>query len=210
MTESSKLFDVQRMVDGKLYRAVEELEAHQVKPRALVREFNTSIDEVRKDEILTELLGSRGKNCTLTAPIGFDYGWNMHVGENFYANMDLIVLDVCEVRIGDNCFIGPRVSLLTATHPIDPGVRADELEYGVPITIGNNVWIGGGAIINHGVTIGDNTVIGSGSVVTKDIPAGVVAAGSPCRVLREVTEEDTRLWQARAAEYWEADRSARP
>lgn len=111
MTEPRKPFDVQRMVNGKLYRAVEDLQAYKVQPQALVREFNACSDERRKDEILNELLGSRGKNCTLTAPIGFDYGWNMHVGENFYANMDLIVLDVCEVRIGDNCLIGPRVSL---------------------------------------------------------------------------------------------------
>lgn len=171
-----------------------------------MREFNTPPDERRHDEILTQLLGSRGVSCTLTAPIGFDCGWNTHVGENFFANMDLIVLDVCEVRIGENCMFGPRVSLLTATHPIASGPRAELLESGQPITIGSNVWLGGHVVVNPGVTIGDHTVIGSGSVVTRDIPSNVVAAGNPCRVIREITDEEIRHWERLAEEYRAAAR----
>lgn len=201
MTES---FDVQRMLNGELYRVGEAHQPLNDRGQALIREFNGSTDERRKDDILWELLGSRGDACTMTAPIGFDYGWNTFIGENFYANLDLIILDVCEVRIGDNCFFGPRVSLLTATHPTAPGPRAAELEYGIPITIGDNVWLGGGVIVNPGVTIGDNTVIGSGSVVTKDIPSGVIAAGNPCRIIRVITQEEIQMWEDRAAEYYAA------
>ena len=115
--------------------------------------------------------------------------------------LDCIILDVCDVTIGDDVFLAPRVSIFTAAHPIDAGVRNRLLEYGRPVTIGSSVWIGGNTVVNPGVTIGDNVVIGSGSVVTKDIPSGVVAAGNPCRVLRKITAEDTLCWEARAAEY---------
>lgn len=206
MTES---FDMRRMLNGELYRYSDEQHGALVeKGQMLIREFNASTDEERKDQILWDLLGSRGEACNLVAPIGFDYGWNTFIGENFFANMDLIILDVCEVRIGDNCFFGPRVSLLTATHPTAPGPRAANLESGVPITIGDNVWLGGGVIVNPGVTIGDNTVIGSGSVVTRDIPAGVIAAGNPCRIIREITDEEIQMWEDRAAEHDAAAQAA--
>lgn len=204
MADSRESFDVKRMLSGELYRVSPDHAPLSYPYQALIREYNDTIDEGRKDQILWDLLGGRREQCTMTAPIRFDYGWNTFVGENFYANMDFLVLDVCEVRIGDNCFFGPRVSLLTATHPTAPGPRAEELEYGMPITIGDNVWLGGGVIVNPGVTIGDNTVIGSGAVVTKDIPSGVVAAGNPCRVIREITDEEIRMWEGRAAEYYAA------
>ena len=121
-----------------------------------------------------------------------------------YINYELIVLDVCDVIIGDDVLIGPRVSLLAATHPIDPEVRAAGLELGAPIRIGDRVWLGGGVIVNPGVTIGADSVIGSGSVVTRDIPAGMVAVGNPCRVLRPITQADRDHWARLRAEY-EAD-----
>ena len=115
-------------------------------------------------------------------------------GDNFYANYDCIILDVCPVTIGDNVMFGPRVCIYTAGHPLDAEIRATGIEFGKPVTIGNNVWIGGNSVINPGVTIGSNVVIGSGSVVTKDIPANVIAAGNPCRILRPLTEEDRQYW----------------
>ena len=121
-------------------------------------------------------------------PVWFDYGVNTSVGERFYANFGLTVLDSAQVIIGDYVEIGPNVDIYTATHPLDPTARATGLEYGKPVRIGNHVWIGGHTVINPGVTIGDNTVIGSGSVVTRDIPAGVLAAGNPCRVIRKIVE----------------------
>jgi len=116
--------------------------------------------------------------------------------------MDAMFLDVCDIVIGDDVYIAPRVSIYTATHPIDAAVRNADLEYGKPVKIGSSVWIGGNAVICPGVTIGDNVVIGAGAVVTKDIPSGVVAAGNPCRVLRSITRADWDKWQALADAYW--------
>lgn len=120
--------------------------------------------------------------------IRFDYGYNTYVGENFYANFDCTILDVCEVRIGDNCMLAPGVHIYTATHPIDPVERNSGQEFGKPVTIGNNVWIGGGAIINPGVTIGDDVVIASGAVVTKDVPDRVVVGGNPAKIIKRLDD----------------------
>lgn len=204
MESHSESFNVRRMLDEELYIFDEHNEALQRKAQDLVREFNACADSGRSDEILTELLGSRGESCTMMPTIGFDYGWNTFVGENFYANMGLIVLDVVPVTIGDNCFFGPRVTLATASHPIAPGPRAESLEYGKSITIGNNVWLGAHVVVNPGVTIGDNAVIGSSSVVTKDIPAGVVAAGNPCRVIRTIEPAEVRAWEEKVEDYRKA------
>jgi maltose O-acetyltransferase len=135
-----------------------------------------------------------------------DYGVNVHLGKNFYANYDSIFLDVAPISIGDNVMIGPRTSLYTAGHPLSATVRRDGLEYGHPITIGDDVWIGGSVTICPGVTIGDNVVIGAGSVVTKDIPSGVLAAGVPATPIRPITEADEIYWDAEAAKYWDAKR----
>ena len=137
-----------------------------------------------RDGILRELLGTCGANAFVEPAFRCDYGYNIHVGENFYANYDLIILDVCEVRIGKNCMIAPRVSIFTAAHPLDAETRISGLEFGKPVTIGDNVWIGGHAVINPGVTIGDNAVIAAGAVVTKDMPANAVVGGVPAKVLR--------------------------
>ncbi|RYD33414.1 MAG: sugar O-acetyltransferase, partial [Verrucomicrobiaceae bacterium] len=136
--------------------------------------------------VLDELLGNCPEGTYIESSFKCDYGYNIHLGENFYANYDLIILDVCEVTIGKNCMIGPRVSIYTAGHPLDAETRISGLEFGKPVVIGDNVWIGGNAVINPGVTIGDNVVIAAGAVVTKDVPDNVVVAGIPAKVIREV------------------------
>ena len=194
----------ERMLAGKLYRADDpQLEADCARKERLLRRLSQSEDTAEWKAIFRELLGSVGERFWIQPPFLCDYGSHIHVGERFFANCDCVILDVCDVTMGDDVFLAPRVCIFTAAHPIDAGVRNSGLEYGRPVTIGSSVWIGGNTVINPGVTIGDNVVIGSGSVVTKDIPSGVVAAGNPCRVLRRITEEDRLYWEAQAAEYRE-------
>lgn len=140
-------------------------------------------------EIVKELLG-KSENAFINPPFYCDYGKNIEVGKNFFANYNCTIIDVAKVKIGDNCQFAPNVSIYTAGHPLHPVARNSLYEYGIEVTVGNNVWIGGNTVIMPGVHIGSNTVIGAGSVVTKDIPDWVVAAGNPCRVIREITEED--------------------
>lgn len=140
--------------------------------------------------LMKQILGKTGENVHVEAPFHCDYGKNIEVGENFFANYNLTVLDVGKVIIGDNVKLAPNVSIYTAGHPIHPDSRNSGYEYGIDIHIGNNVWIGGNSVIVPGVHIGDNVVIGAGSVVTKDIPDNAIAVGNPCRVLRFITEED--------------------
>jgi maltose O-acetyltransferase len=159
--------------------------------RQLCRRYNASTEdepELRL-HILQELLGTVSEDVYIEPNFKCDYGYNVHLGNNFYANFDLIILDVCEVKIGDHCLIGPRVSILTATHPIDPDLRRSGQELGKPIAIGNNVWVGGGAIINPGITIGDNVVVASGAVVTKDVADGYIVGGVPAKIIRHCTED---------------------
>ena len=144
--------------------------------------------------LLKDLLGATGEHVHIMPPFHCDYGYNIRVGENFFANYNFTVLDIGRVTIGANAQIAPNVSIYTAGHPIHPDSRNSGYEYGIDITIGDNVWIGGNAVILPGVTIGDNAVIGAGSVVTKDIPANVIAAGNPCRVIRAITEADRRFY----------------
>jgi maltose O-acetyltransferase len=145
-------------------------------------------------ELLKQILGTTGKNLFIEAPFHCDYGWNISVGENFYANYNLTILDVGKVTIGDNVLIAPNVSLYTAGHPVHPDARSSGYEYGIPITIGNNVWIGGNVVVLPGVTIGNNVVIGAGSVVTKDIPDNMIAAGTPCQPVRLITDGDKAFY----------------
>lgn len=168
----------------------------QERTRLLIRRYNRVIpmNAPMMTLILKRLLGSMGKFCYIEPPFRCDYGSHIFVGENFIANYNLTVLDVAPVRIGDNCLIGPNVSIFTAGHPVHPEMRNTGLEYGIEINIGDNVWIGGCSVINPGVTIGSNTVIASGSVVTKDIPDNVVAGGNPCKVIREITDEDRKYY----------------
>ncbi|MDU1521810.1 MAG: sugar O-acetyltransferase, partial [Actinomyces sp.] len=144
-------------------------------------------------EILCELLGSFGAGSYIRPPLSVDYGENLHVGDRTFINMNLVALDVAAIYIGDDCQIGPNVQLLTPIHPLAPIPRRDKLEAARSIRLGDNVWLGGGVIVCPGVTIGDNTVVGAGSVVTRDLPANVVAVGTPARVVKDLDPEDTRL-----------------
>lgn len=173
-------------------RVAEEMKA----TKRRMQQFNThdAGDYEGLQKLAYKLLGKAGKNCTLTPPFYCDYGTHTEVGDNFFSNYNCVILDVAKVTIGDNVLFGPNVAVYTAGHPIHPQMRNTAYEYGIPVKIGSNVWVGGNAVITPGVTIGDNTVIGAGSVVTKDIPAGVIAAGNPCRVLREITEEDKKYY----------------
>ena len=154
----------------------------------LLHRYNQTTADQRtlRADLLLQLLGSFGPDVTIQPPLRADYGRYIHVGSGTFINYDCILLDTAEIRIGAKCQIAPRVSILSATHPVAPAPRADGWESGEPITIGDNVWLGAGVIVLPGVTIGDNAVIGAGAVVTKDIPANVVAVGNPCRVLRTI------------------------
>ena len=192
----------EKMVAGMLYDSADQ-ELQDLRERCvhLCKKFN-DLSELRaaeQKEVLKELLGSVGEHLWIRPPLRLDYGCNVYLG-NVSINFNCTMLDVAPIRIGDNVQIGPNVSFFTASHPLlakernaqfDETGRRYTLEYGKPITVEDNVWIGGGTIINGGVTIGHDAVIGAGSVVTKDIPAGVVAAGVPCRVIRPLTEEDS-------------------
>ena len=148
-----------------------------------------------REAVIRRLLGRTGKNVSIVSPFFCDYGYNIEIRENFFMNMNCVILDGAKVTFGDNVFVAPGCGFYTAGHPLDAERRNAGLEYALPIRIGNNVWIGAQVCILPGVTIGDNSVIGAGSVVTKDIPSGVLAAGNPCRVIRPITEAD-------AARYW--------
>lgn len=143
-----------------------------------------------REALLRRLLGKTGKAFTIISPFFCDYGYNIRIGENFFMNMNCVILDGAMVTFGDNVFIAPGCGFYTAGHPLDSERRNRGLEYARPITVGNNVWIGAQVCVLPGVTIGNNTVIGAGSVVTKSIPANVLAAGNPCRVIRKIEEGD--------------------
>lgn len=140
-----------------------------------------------RDKLIRELIGKTGDRFEILSPFYCDYGYNIEIGENFFANHNLVVLDGAKVTFGDNVFIGPSCGFHTAGHPIDTRRRNAGLEFALPIKIGNNVWIGAGVIVLPGVSIGDNTVIGAGSVVSRDIPSDVVAVGNPCRVIKQLS-----------------------
>lgn len=178
-----------KMLAGEMYNPMDPtLVRDRLIARRLVRKFNQSkeTDIELRQELLTELFGSIGKNFTVEPTLRVDYGYNIHIGENFYANFDCVILDVCEVRIGKNCMLAPGVQIYAATHPVDPVARNSGRELGAPVTIGDNVWIGGRAIILPGVTVGHNVVIASGAVVTKDVPDNMVIGGNPAKILKEI------------------------
>lgn len=178
-----------KMLRGEIYNATHpEFLRRLVVTRQRLWTFNNLEPVKLADQqlILRELLGSCGEKFHFNQPFRCDYGCNIHIGENFFANFNFTVLDEAEVRIGDNAFIGPNVSIYTACHPLDAPTRNTAVEWAEPVVIGNNVWIGGSATILPGVTIGDNVVIGAGSVVTHDIPSDCVAAGNPARVIKSL------------------------
>jgi maltose O-acetyltransferase len=179
----------EKMLQGELYLASDpQLVKERENARRLTRLFNQTLETEydKRTELLKELFGSTGESLYVEPTFRCDYGYNIHVGNHFYANFDCVILDVCEVRIGDSCFIAPGVHIYTATHPIHPLERTSGAEYGKPVTIGDNVWIGGRAVINPGVTIGDNVVIASGAVVTKDVPSNVVVGGNPAKIIKSI------------------------
>ena len=177
----------EKMLAGELYRAWDpELLAARRRARALTRRYNASHEDEAelRESLLRELLGAAGAAATIEPPFSCDYGDNIFLGDNFFMNFGGVILDCNVVRIGANVQCGPYVQLYAAYHPLDAAERIKGPELAAPITIGDNVWLGGGVIICPGVTIGANTTIGAGSVVTREIPAGVFAAGNPCRVIR--------------------------
>ena len=183
----------ERMLAGLPYKAwLDGLAEERLENKKRIYKYNNLPPEAEKeqDELIKEILGKTGENVHIEAPFHCDYGYNIEVGENFFANYNLTVLDVGKVRIGKNAQIAPNVSIYTAGHPIHPDSRNSGYEYGIEVTIGDNVWIGGNVCIMPGVTVGDNVVIGAGSVVTKDIPDSVIAVGNPCRVVRAITDDD--------------------
>lgn len=182
----------EKMIAGELYFANDpELVADRMFARSQSQIINQAESAELRSQLLKETFGRTGKKIYMEPVINFDYGYNIFVGENFYANFNCIFLDVSTIEIGDNCMFAPNVQLYTATHPLHPVKRNSGLEYAKPIKIGNNVWLGGGVIVTPGVTLGDNVVVGAGSVVTKSFPDNVVIAGNPARIIKTVEEELT-------------------
>jgi maltose O-acetyltransferase len=178
-----------RMLRGDLYLAADpELVAGRARAQELLERYNAVPDAEtgERDRLLRELLGEVGDGVVVKPTFRCDYGSNISIGEGTFVNYDCIMLDVAPIRIGAACQIATRVQLLTATHPVEPQPRREAWEYGLPITLGDNVWLGGGVIVCPGVAIGDDTVVGAGAVVTRDLPAGVVAFGTPAVVHRRV------------------------
>lgn len=190
MTEKEKMC-AQMLYDANYDQTLLE---ERDKAKDLCHQYNQlrPSDRLGQREVLKKLLGKTGENFILTAPFWCDYGYNIELGENFYANHNLVILDGAKVTFGDNVFIGPDCGFHTAGHPIDFERRNRGLEYAYSITVGDNVWIGAGVQVMPGVTIGSNVVIGGGSVVVKDIPGNCVAVGNPCKVIRAITEEDKK------------------
>ncbi|MBY8911480.1 sugar O-acetyltransferase [Bacillus sp. YC2] len=179
----------EKMLAGELYNPADsELAKDRENARRLVRMYNQTLETEadKRTDLLRELLGSTGENVYMEPNIRFDYGYNTFVGENFFANFDCTILDICEVRFGDSCMLGPGVQIYTAAHPLLPTDRNTGLEYGKPITFGNNVWVGGSSVIYPGVTIGNNAVIAAGSAVTKNVPDNVVVGGNPAKLIKHL------------------------
>jgi maltose O-acetyltransferase len=179
----------ERMLAGDQYVADDaQMLAEGVRAAVLTGRYNATAgdDQAARDRLLRELLGAVGEGTVIRPPFVCDYGFQTHVGARTFANWGLVALDVGRITIGDDVQIGPNVQLLTATHPVEPEPRRAKWEGSKPITIGDNVWLGGGVIVCPGVTIGENTVVGAGAVVVRDLPANVVAVGNPARVVRNV------------------------
>ena len=183
------MLEKEKMLKGELYNAENEsLQNERIKCKLLCRQYN-NLDydkfENRKS-LIKQILGKTGNKYFIEQPFICDYGYNIEIGENFYSNHNLTIIDCAKVTFGDNIFIGPNCGFYTSEHPIDAEIRNKGLEYAKPITVGNNVWIGGNVTILSGITIGNNVVIGAGSVITKDIPDDCVVAGVPAKVIKRI------------------------
>jgi len=185
------------MKNGMLYTDMGEgLEQERRRCKELLYDFNLTrpSEETLRASLLGELLGDMGRDIWIEPPFHMAYGSYVHIGDYFYANFNLVIVDDTYVYIGNNVMIAPNVTITTTGHPVDPELRRPGNQFSIPVRIGNDVWIGSNAVILPGVTIGDNSVIGAGSVVTHDIPANVVAVGNPCRVLREISARDKEYY----------------
>jgi maltose O-acetyltransferase len=183
----------EKMIAGELYDPLDkELSENRTRTRILIKALNDSREDELEERarVLKDLVPHAGKGLWIQPPFFCDYGWNMTIGEGVFFNFNCVVLDVAPVTIGSRTLFGPNVQLYTATHPVNYKERASGAEYAKPITIGEDVWLGGSVVVCPGVTIGDRSVVGAGSVVTRDLPADVFAAGNPCRVIRTLTEEE--------------------
>lgn len=185
--------ELEKMMSGDLYDATNNTTLLDLltQTQEMCHDYNQlrPSQSAERDALMRRILGKTGERFKIISPFFCDYGFNIEVGENFFANTNLVILDEARVTFGDNVFIAPNCAFYTAGHPLDVAQRNAGLEYSLPIRVGNNVWIGGNVCVMPGVTIGDNTVIGAGSVVVHDIPAGVLAAGNPCRVIRRLDEK---------------------
>ena len=195
---------IELMQNGKLHHWNDkEIQELSKKAELLVEQYNSTKvgEDEKRTEILKELLGEGGDKCFIKPPFRCDYGKFIEIGDRTFINYDCIILDACKVKIGKHVLIGPRTCIYSATHPIYAPVRIEGYDISKPVTIGDNVWLGGNVVVNPGVTIGENSIIGAGSVVTKDIPANVIAAGNPCKVIREITDEDKIYWERERDEF---------
>lgn len=187
----------EKMKSGQVYFCNDEgLMKLQTKCLDKLYDFNNTrpTEGEKRAKLLCEVLAEVGENCYVEPPLHANWGIHTHFGNNVYANFNLTLVDDTDIYVGDNVMFAPNVVIATAGHPINPELRRRVGQYNIPVHIGNNVWIGAGAVVMPGVTIGDNSVIGAGSVVTRDIPANVVAVGNPCRVLREIGEHDREFY----------------
>ena len=183
----------ERMQANLPYKAwLDGLDEERLENKKRIYEFNNLPPDrfEEKNELIKNILGKTGEHIIVEQPFRCDYGKNIEIGENFFANYNLVILDVGKVKIGDNVQFAPNVAIYTAGHPVHPDSRNSGYEYGIDITIGDNVWLGGNVVVLPGVNIGNNVVVGAGSVVTKDLPDNVIAVGNPCRIIREITEDD--------------------
>lgn len=200
-------FEYERMLAGDLYVARDILPEHKsIHGKMIAQQINQVPIENKPEIVRLErtLFGTAGKNLYVNPPINVDYGCHITVGDNFYANMDCIFLDVNRVTIGNNVMVGPRVGFYTAGHPIVADIRIEDLEFGSPIVVEDNVWIGGSAVILPGVTIGKNAIVGAGAVVTKDVPANSIVGGNPAKVIRMINDQDRQKWEQAKQKYWTA------
>ncbi|RLN85191.1 hypothetical protein BBJ28_00015825 [Nothophytophthora sp. Chile5] len=180
-----------KMLRGELYDShVEELVVERRRCQRLLKRYNDlAVCDETSLTVLGELLGAMGDRCIVEMPFRCDYGSNIYLGENVYINFNVVLLDVCEIHVGNNVLFAPNVQIYTATHPLDPELRATNAQFGKPIRIGDDVWLGGGAIVLPGVSIGRGAVIGAGSVVTKDIPPMCVYAGNPAKFIKKIEQK---------------------
>lgn len=187
----------EKIKNGMLYTDLGEgLDEERLHCKELLFDYNNTrpSESIKRKEMLKNILGKCGENIWIEPTLQMAYGKNTYIGENFYANFNLVIVDDFDVYIGDNVMIAPNVTITPTGHPVDPTLRKGGMQFSIPVKIGNDVWIGANVVILPGVTIGDNSVIGAGSIVTKDIPSNVVAVGNPCKVLREISERDKEYY----------------